>query len=111
MSTTHLFSGRKKSFYIQNSKRSVLGALKWSLLSLGVASIFLSLSLIVKAASSWAQCFEDSSVECSGGVRCTATDQVGCACYDSAGRKVMSKTCSKDAARDGGYSMVEESDW
>jgi hypothetical protein len=108
MSTNHTFSGRKKGFYIRFFNRSVLDVVKWSLVALAVASIFLSLSLVVKAANSWAQCFEDSYVECSGGVRCTATDQQGCACYDGAGRKVMSRTCAKDAARDGGFATIED---
>jgi len=91
--------------------RTILGVMKWSLLSLGVASIFLSLSLIVKAASSWAQCGADSYIECSGGVRCTSTDQKGCACYDSGGRVVDKHSCKEAAPGGGGFVMLEESDY
>lgn len=97
MSDNHVSSGRKGFSYIQNFNKRILGAIKWSLLSLGVASIFLSLSLIARAAGSWAQCGPDSSVECSGGVRCTETDQVGCSCYDGSGRRVDHHTCSEAA--------------
>jgi len=74
------------------------GDFKWSLLSVGVATIFFAMSAIVGATpSSWAQCGSDSDAQCSGGVRCTATDQVGCACYDSRGRVVDKHSC-RDAA-------------
>lgn len=100
----------KKSFRIQNVNRNVLGVMRWSLLSLGAASIFLSLSMIVRAAGSWAQCGSDSYVECSGGVRCTSTDQVGCSCYDGSGKRVSYHTCS-EASPDDGFAMLEEIDY
>jgi hypothetical protein len=108
MNDNHVYSKKKRGFHTPNFNKWVLGAMRWSLLSLGVASIFLSLSLIVRAASSWAQCGADSYVECSGGVRCTETDQVGCACYDSGGRVVSKHSC-REAAPDESYAMIEES--
>lgn len=67
-----------------------------------VVSIFLTSFLtIVSAAQAWAQCGNDSYAECSGGVRCTATDQVGCSCYDASGHRVDHHSC-KDADPGGG---------
>lgn len=99
MSDNQVCSGRKRRFHIQNFNETVLAFLKWSFLSLAVVSIFLSLSLIRVGAtpSSWAQCGTDSYVECSGGTRCTSTDNRGCACYDSAGRVVDKHSCSEAA--------------
>lgn len=98
MSNKHLFS-RRRGFHVQNFNRPVLGVMKWSFLSLGVVSMVLSLSLIAKAGNVWAQCFEDNSVECSGGVKCSATDQVGCTCWD-ANYKVVSQHLCKDLPHD-----------
>ena len=44
-------------------------------------------------------------------MRCTATDNVGCACYDSRGRVVDRHSC-KEAAKDGeDFFLVEEADY
>lgn len=67
------------------------------LLFLGTVVAFSSLLVvstqIVEAASASAQCGSDSYADCSGGVRCTATDDVGCACYDSGGQVVSRHSC------------------
>lgn len=105
MSAIHVRPEGQRGFCFQSLQR-VLGVVRWSLLSVGVAGIFMSLSLIVKAADSYATCGVDSYVDCKGGVRCTATDQVGCACYDSHG-KVVDKHSCKEAA-DGGEIGQEE---
>jgi hypothetical protein len=100
MSTNHVCSVKKNRLSVPSSKKAIVDLFKWSLLSLGVATIFFAMSAIVGATpGSWAQCGSDSSIECSGGVRCTETDQVGCACYDSAGRVVDKHSC-KEAAPD-----------
>ena len=109
MNGNPIFSGRKRVFDAQNFNKKVLGVTKWSLLSIGVASICLSLSVIVKAASSWAQCGADSYVEYSGGVRCTETDQVSYACYDANNKRVSYHTCREAAPEDEGFAMLEES--
>lgn len=98
MSTVHVRSVSQRGFRFQHLKRALVVA-RWSLLSVGVASIFISLSLIVRAAESSALCGVDSYVDCKGGVRCTSQDQVGCACYDSSGKVVVRHSC-KEAARD-----------
>ncbi len=68
-----------------------------SLLSIGGVAIALSLALIytpiVSASSSWAQCGSDSYVNCSGGVTCSSTDDVGCSCKDANGRVVSRHSC------------------
>jgi len=103
MSRDQVRAGQKQGF-----GKKFLGVIKWASLSFGVASIFLSLALIVGAApGSWAQCGSDSSVECSGGVRCTSTDQVGCACYDSNGGTVMKRSCKYAAPDDDTDFMIE----
>jgi hypothetical protein len=110
MSKSHLYSIGERYFYIRNFRNSVLGVIKWSLLSLGVASIFLSLTLIAGASTrSWAQCGVDSFVECQGGVTCASTDQVGCTCYDKVGHVVERHSC-REAAReeDESFAPVEE---
>lgn len=72
---------------------------QWLLLSAGALgaslSLILVLSPVVKAATATAQCNADEYVDCWGGVRCTATDDVGCACYDSQNRVVMKHSCSE----------------
>jgi hypothetical protein len=107
MSDNQFCSVDNKDFHTRSSKKTTLGVMKWSALSLGVASIFMSFSLVVRAAGSWAQCGADSYVDCSGGVRCTETDQVGCACYDSGGHVVDKHSC-KEAAPDEGCYVEEE---
>lgn len=88
-------------------KRMTAKIVQFSLLVLAAGCIFMtSILTVVKAAQSWAQCGNDSYIECSGGVRCTSTDQVGCSCYDAGGRRVDHHTCRE--ASPGGIEMVEE---
>ena len=111
MSNNFVRFGKRAGAYIRNVNRRALALIKWSLLALGIACIFLSLPLIVGATpTSWAQCGSDSYVDCSGGVKCTATDQKGCACYNSNGSVAQKKSC-KEAAPDEGFVMLEESDY
>lgn len=109
MRNNHICARWKSVVHVQGFSKSLVGIMKWSLLSLGIASTFLSLSLIVGATpSSWALCGSDSDVQCSGGVRCTATDQVGCACYNSAGRVVEKHSCKEAAPDDEFFDLVED---
>jgi hypothetical protein len=108
MSNNQIFSGRERGFYTQTLSQKVLGVMKWSLLSLGVAVIFLSIPRIVSAGSSSALCGVDSYVDCSGGVRCTATDQVGCTCYDANDKWVSHHSCKEAAPEEEGYAPVED---
>lgn len=82
-------------------KGKILQIIKTFLCGLAITCIFSSIVIVVEASipdpSSWAQCGADSYVECSGGVRCTATDNVGCKCYNSHGGIVSSHKC-KEAA-------------
>jgi hypothetical protein len=69
---------------------------KWTTLSLGTVLVFFSIIVIVSASgpSAWAQCGADSYTDaCTGGVRCTSIDNVGCKCYDANGRVVSSHRC------------------
>lgn len=73
---------------------------KWMLITLSTVVVMLSAILTSSAldpAQAWAQCGADSYVDCSGGVRCTSTDDKGCACYDSRGRVVDKHSCSEAA--------------
>lgn len=78
-------------------KKTGVNIAKWFLITLGTVIISLNVILSVSAdpAQSWAQCGSDSYVDCSGGVRCTSTDDKGCACYDSRGRVVDKHSCSE----------------
>jgi len=109
MKNRHFNSTLGTNFERRAVNKKVARVLRWLILSVAVASLFLSLSLLVLATtpSSWAQCGADSSIDCYGGARCTATDQVGCACYDSAG-KVVDKHSCKEAAPDDGCYVIEE---
>lgn len=82
-------------------KKKLLQSIKTFLLGLAVTCIFSSIVIVVKAnipgPYSWAQCGADSYVECTGGIRCTATDNVGCRCYDNRGAVVFSRKCSQAA--------------
>ncbi len=78
-------------------KEKMLKFMKLGLLTSAVMCVLFSIAIIVKASdapSSWAQCGADSYVDCSGGSRCVSTDNVGCRCYNSAGRIVSRHSCA-----------------
>ncbi len=77
-------------------RKSGVAALKMGIVTLALLCVGLTYVVtVVRAAQSWAQCGADSYIECSGGVRCTSKDQVGCKCYDAAGRVVDKHSCSE----------------
>ena len=81
--------------------KNILTKAKKFMLFVGIVCIISSITVLVRANMtdpySWAQCGADSYVECSGGTRCTSTDNVGCKCYDRRGFVVMSHSCSEAA--------------
>lgn len=90
-------------------KRISLKILKALLVTSAVASIFLTCFLVAVSAEVriWAQCGEDSYIECSG-YSCSATDQVGCVCRNQAGRVTSKHSCSEASPGGGGGEELEE---
>jgi hypothetical protein len=77
--------------------KSILGLIaRLGLMSVALFCILSSVVIVGKASdpTAWAQCGSDSYVDCSGGVRCTSTDDVGCKCYSSTGRIVSRHSCA-----------------
>lgn len=89
-------------------KKINLKIVKSLLVVSGLASIFLSFFLVTVSADVriWAQCGEDSYIECSG-YRCVATDQVGCTCYNQAGGVTSRHSC-REASPGGGIEELED---
>jgi len=104
------FNGRKMM-----TERTGRNISKWSLLGLSLTGILFSLFLVYSPpvgafGGADAKCKDGSTVSCSG-YRCSATDNVGCTCYDSAGKVEDKKPCPKGGEGEGGFVMLEESDY
>lgn len=84
---------------------------KWSVLGLSLTSMLFSFALVCSPrVGAWggasAVCKDGSTVKCQG-FKCSGTDNVGCTCFDSAGKVEDTKPCPKPKADDEGFLPVE----
>ena len=92
------------------TKKIRVNSLKWSVLGLSLASILLSLLLVYSPVvdafgGAEATCSDGSKVYCSG-VKCSATDNVGCQCTKEDGTK-DAHSCPKGGKEFGMFEGVD----